>query len=286
MNKYFNYFVYVVLNTFNFKGRAGLTEYWSYFATCLPFVLFTYFGLDSLSLNEVLMFLGAFLIWCIPTIALTIRRLHDVNFSGWYFILCVCFTPFSLYIACKDSYSKENKWGENPKNKPEKVEINPKKLKIVGGILGIILILIASISLFNLVVGDKYACNNSEATELVLENFKKDIEEVIKNQFYNERINYKDISEYARENGLDYFDVIRQEEKKLDYDLDKHKEKIFESITLQNILTSSINKEIKKCECEGTIIYGDKQKNVIYSVQENTDGEIYVEYLKEDYYGF
>lgn len=276
MKTYFNYFVYVVLNTFNFKGRAGLTEYWSYYATCLPFVLFTYFGLDSLSLKEGLIFFGFFLIWCIPTIALTVRRLHDVNYSGWYFIVCVLFTPFSLYIACKGSYFKENKWGEVPKEAPQ---ITKKDIQKTGIILVIYLGLLAMLFLKNL-VGENYQCDNSQAKEMILEEYMSGIERVIEEDFYYKHLNYEDISGYARANNLNYSDVIETEKKKLIFEFEKYKKEIFESVELKNILTTKIDKEIKKCECEGTIIYGDKQKNVIYSVQENADGEIYVEYFK------
>ncbi len=54
----------------------------------------------------------------VPTLAVTVRRIHDIGKSGtWYFI---SFIPYIgsfwlLILTCMDSETKTNKWGENPK---------------------------------------------------------------------------------------------------------------------------------------------------------------------------
>ena len=54
----------------------------------------------------------------IPWLALTVKRLHDINLSGWWQL--VLFIPllgilFGLGIGFTDSDSGENKYGPNPK---------------------------------------------------------------------------------------------------------------------------------------------------------------------------
>jgi uncharacterized membrane protein YhaH (DUF805 family) len=58
--------------------------------------------------------LGTFL----PSVAVTVRRLHDIGKSGfWYFISLVpSIGSFVLLIlTCMDSQPRPNQWGENPK---------------------------------------------------------------------------------------------------------------------------------------------------------------------------
>lgn len=57
---------------------------------------------------------------CIPAISLTVRRLHDLNFSGWWIIplylsnlIYIGMIPYLLlfFVAGKD---EENRFGESP----------------------------------------------------------------------------------------------------------------------------------------------------------------------------
>lgn len=53
----------------------------------------------------------------IPTVAVSVRRLHDTNRSGWWFLLGLI--PFIsivfLVFMLQDSQSSENQYGPNPK---------------------------------------------------------------------------------------------------------------------------------------------------------------------------
>ena len=73
---------------FNFKDRASRSEYW----------YFTLFGLILYAIGFGLMFISYKLFWLlivisialiIPFIAVTARRLHDINKSGWFQLLSV-----------------------------------------------------------------------------------------------------------------------------------------------------------------------------------------------------
>ena len=66
--------------------------------------------------------LGLMALWnlfhFIPSLALTVRRLHDTGRSGWHFF--ISFIPIVgpfiiLYYMCVNSQSGSNQYGPNPK---------------------------------------------------------------------------------------------------------------------------------------------------------------------------
>ena len=55
----------------------------------------------------------------LPSIALVVRRLHDVGKSGWfYFIVLIPIIGvlWLLILLCTDGKKEDNKWGTNPKS--------------------------------------------------------------------------------------------------------------------------------------------------------------------------
>ena len=119
-------------NYANFKGRARRKEYWMYtlIFTVLLIALMTIMfsvlsfsdetGIETgpgvyLTVILVIVFLFAHFI---PTIALTVRRLHDTGKSGWwYLIVLVPFLGnFVIFIfTLIDGDRGDNKYGSNPK---------------------------------------------------------------------------------------------------------------------------------------------------------------------------
>lgn len=95
---------------FNIKGRAARPEYW-YFQLCTTLVM-----LIMSTANETLSSI-AFIILIVPLISVTIRRLHDINRSGWWALILLIPLVGSLVIfywaACKGS-TKENLYGPPP----------------------------------------------------------------------------------------------------------------------------------------------------------------------------
>ena len=119
-------------NYANFNGRARRKEYWMYtlIFTVLLIALMTIMfsvlsfsdetGIESgpgvyLTVILVIVFLFAHLI---PSIALTVRRLHDTGKSGWWYL--IVFVPylgnFVIFIfTLIDGDRGDNKYGSNPK---------------------------------------------------------------------------------------------------------------------------------------------------------------------------
>jgi len=107
-----------------FSGRARRKEYWM-------FVLFNSIVMVCISVAGsvigsvlkmpvvlfALMVVYALFVF-IPSIALVIRRLHDINKSGWaiFYNFIPAVGPFIfLYFMVKDSQSGDNQYGPNPK---------------------------------------------------------------------------------------------------------------------------------------------------------------------------
>jgi uncharacterized membrane protein YhaH (DUF805 family) len=116
-----------------FSGRSRRKEYWLFalmHGMISGFILFGFIGalvanrgvsgLSSSALN----FLTVFIFWTlatfIPNLAVTVRRLHDINFSGWAFFLN--FVPFIgpfiiLVMMLLDGTAGPNRYGPDPKER-------------------------------------------------------------------------------------------------------------------------------------------------------------------------
>ena len=58
------------------------------------------------------------LVWLLPSLAVAVRRLHDIGKSGWnllWILLPIVGAIMLIYWYCQDSQPEENKWGANPK---------------------------------------------------------------------------------------------------------------------------------------------------------------------------
>ena len=112
----------------DFSGRSRRKEYWMFILFNMLF-LFGIFAIMTASLaifgdsRIVTLLLGIVmiiyvLIVFIPSLAVTVRRLHDTGKSGCYILLNLIPYVGALIIfifTVMDSEPGENKWGPNPK---------------------------------------------------------------------------------------------------------------------------------------------------------------------------
>ena len=99
----------------NFKGRARRSEYW-YFSLFNSLVSFVIIVVINTPESDII---NGFknLIFFIPNIAVTWRRLHDTGRSGLNFLWIftgIGLIPFFIWL-CLDSEHKTNKYGHSPK---------------------------------------------------------------------------------------------------------------------------------------------------------------------------
>ena len=113
-------------NCADFSGRAIRSEYW-YWSLASSVVCFV-FGLIDETLNPgtqlglfsavtALVTFGLLL----PGLAVSVRRLHDVDKSGWWMLLgftVVGIVPL-IYWACQRGTVGQNRFGSDPTSQPD-----------------------------------------------------------------------------------------------------------------------------------------------------------------------
>jgi len=105
---------------FNFKDRASRSEYW-YFQLVFTIVSLPLFIYEDSSNDTHLIYSGIsgiiVLILFIPAISVSVRRLHDINKSGWFVFISVIpylgWIILAIMLIGKGTLGK-NKFGKYP----------------------------------------------------------------------------------------------------------------------------------------------------------------------------
>lgn len=95
-----------------FGGRARRSEYWYFFLFNMIFaiIIAVISGILTSPWLDNIYTLATLL----PSIAVAVRRMHDVNKSGWFILI-----PFyNLILCCTDGTPGNNEYGSDPK-RPE-----------------------------------------------------------------------------------------------------------------------------------------------------------------------
>ncbi len=113
-----NWYIGVLKNYVGFSGRARRQEFWM-------FALIS--GIISIILNVIQIMIGMEIMWLsfiyslailLPNIAVTVRRLHDTDRSGfWAFLMLLPFIGWIILFvfACQNGTSGTNRFGNDPK---------------------------------------------------------------------------------------------------------------------------------------------------------------------------
>ena len=113
-----NWYLEVLKKYAEFEGRARRSEYW-------------YFVLVNTIISVVLAIIGAAtnttilrglysLAVLLPSIAVGVRRMHDIGKSGWYILVPI----YNLILASTEGDSGDNEYGPDPKSEPKQGEEN------------------------------------------------------------------------------------------------------------------------------------------------------------------
>ena len=130
------WFIKCIKNYTLFRGRASRTEFWYFLLYWAIFYVIIiavekvlgldFINLKALPFSEYIPLANLYdkvgLLTVIyrpltifPSLAVTSRRLHDTNKSGWWCLMCV--TPLVIILIiflCKKSDESENQFGLNP----------------------------------------------------------------------------------------------------------------------------------------------------------------------------
>jgi len=123
-----NYYLKVIQNYANFSGRARRSEYW-YFTLFNLFAIISTAILDRLFGTTFDMGFGPspygyitilyYFFILIPSLAVFVRRLHDVGKSGWFILISLIpliGAIWLLVLVLTDSDTGDNEYGPNPKH--------------------------------------------------------------------------------------------------------------------------------------------------------------------------
>lgn len=120
----------VFQNYANFNGRARRSEYW-YFAlmnliiTIVAAVIDNVAGLTFGVLGYGFVYFAYNLAIFLPSLAVIVRRLHDVNKSGWFFFIIlipIVGAIWLLVLMCTEGDRGVNQYGADPKNENEEID--------------------------------------------------------------------------------------------------------------------------------------------------------------------
>ena len=79
-------------NYFNFSGRATRSEYWwSYLIIALAYIV-AVIVMVAMPIVGIVLYIVMIIAIFIPLLALSVRRLHDTNRRGWWFLIVL--VPF------------------------------------------------------------------------------------------------------------------------------------------------------------------------------------------------
>ena len=130
------WFIKCIKNYTLFRGRASRTELWYFILYWAIFYIIIiavekvlgldFINLKALPFSEYIPLANLYdkvglltviyrPLTILPSLAVISRRLHDINRSGWWCLMCV--TPLGIILIiflCKKSDESENQFGLNP----------------------------------------------------------------------------------------------------------------------------------------------------------------------------
>ncbi|MBE9579603.1 MULTISPECIES: DUF805 domain-containing protein [Moraxella] len=111
-----NYFFYALtIRLFDFKGRTARRG-WFVYASLLGAIVIGRL-ISSLKTDSVLIFsfnIFIVIVCLIAYFSVTVRRLHDANFSSWLLLGCIFFPPL-LFLTYFSGTKGDNKYGQDPR---------------------------------------------------------------------------------------------------------------------------------------------------------------------------
>jgi uncharacterized membrane protein YhaH (DUF805 family) len=127
----------VTVNYANFTGRANRREYWYFqIIACLIYIVLSIIAFLVFSYNQELVVIIAVIViigiaalgMIVPMLALTVRRLHDFNWSGWFILLeLIPYVGgvFPIIFGCIQGTPGPNNFGYPPDFDPLSMPPNP-----------------------------------------------------------------------------------------------------------------------------------------------------------------
>ena len=129
-------------NYFKLNGRSTRSEFWFSILNNMLVLLFLILimgigrliNIFDIGFVNILFSIPCYaytILIIIPSFAICIRRLHDIDKSGWWCFICILLVPFGLgvilltiFMCLDSSLNPINPWGPNPKKRYYNKSIN------------------------------------------------------------------------------------------------------------------------------------------------------------------
>ena len=112
-----NWYLEVIRKYAEFTGRARRSEYWMF--ALINFIICFVLGFIESAIGMAAVLSGIYsLAVLIPGIAVAIRRMHDTNRSGWWWLISlvpIVGVIVLIVFLAQDSQAGDNQFGANPK---------------------------------------------------------------------------------------------------------------------------------------------------------------------------
>ncbi|PHM74866.1 DUF805 domain-containing protein [Xenorhabdus kozodoii] len=116
-----NWYLRVLKNYAEFSGRARRKEYWMFYLfNMIAFLIMIVLGTAINDMAGIALFIVYVLVTFIPKLAVTVRRLHDTNHSGWWILLLLVpiANIFFFVLTLLEGTQGDNQYGSDPKRMP------------------------------------------------------------------------------------------------------------------------------------------------------------------------
>ena len=100
-----------------FNGRARRKEYWLFTLVYILLIVLAVIIMSIIPFLGMIIYAAAGLGLLLPSLAVAVRRLHDVGKSGWFLLLALVpiISLYLLYLFIQDGTPGANQYGPNPK---------------------------------------------------------------------------------------------------------------------------------------------------------------------------
>ncbi len=118
-----NWYMIALKKYAEFNGRARRSEYWYFFLGNLIISVITSFIDGAMKTQFIGMIFS--LATLIPSIAVGVRRMHDVGKSGWFLLIPI----YNIILAATEGTKGVNEYGPDPKGMQDEINQIGEKLE-------------------------------------------------------------------------------------------------------------------------------------------------------------
>jgi len=105
-----NYYVTALKSYVKFNGRSRRSEFWYFFLINFIISAVLTYAIAPLMQSAILANIYSLAV-LLPSIAVAIRRMHDINKSGWFILIPI----YNIILAATEGDKGDNEYGADPK---------------------------------------------------------------------------------------------------------------------------------------------------------------------------